>query len=82
MTKEEMQALQTMFEEERKHTAHLLKAEREHTASMIRSELQPIKDDLVIIKEESAITRHSVNLLLKWAEKAERSVNVGLYDNQ
>lgn len=48
---------------------------------VVSEELKPIKSDLSILKEEAAITRHTGNLLLKWAEKADRTVvNVGLYE--
>lgn len=47
---------------------------------MMDEKLQPIKDDLAVLKEEAAITRHSTNILLKWAERAERTINVGLYN--
>lgn len=44
----------------------------------IKKDMATMKEDIAIIKEESQITRHSTNLLLHWAEKAERSLNVGL----
>jgi len=48
----------------------------------VNEQLKAIRDDVAILKEEAAITRHTGNLLLKWAEKADRTVvNVGLYDD-
>ena len=43
--------------------------------------LKPIYEKLETIEEDVKINRHSCNLLLKWAERAERSVNVGLYED-
>jgi hypothetical protein len=41
-----------------------------------------IQEDIDILKEDSAITRNATNILLAWAEKAERtSVNMGLYSD-
>lgn len=54
---------------------------------IVREELKPVEDrlasiqeDIDVLKEESDITRNGVNILLKWAEKADRVINVGLYD--
>ena len=69
MTKEEMQELRAMMKEA---VSEELKPVKEDIAAM--------KDDIAIIKEEARITRHSTNLLLTWAEKADRSLNVGLYE--
>lgn len=65
MTKEELMELRAMMKEE---------------LEPIQKDIAAVKEDIAIIKEESQITRHSTNLLLKWAEKAERSINVGLYE--
>lgn len=65
MTKEEMQELRTLIREELKP---------------IQDRLDTIQEDIDIMKEESEITRSGVNTLLKWAEKADRSLNVGLYE--
>ena len=40
-----------------------------------------MKEDIDIIKEEATITRSATDTLLEWAEKADRSLNVGLYNN-
>lgn len=48
--------------------------------AIIQEDVSGLKEDVSELKEEAKVTRHSVNLLLKWAEKAERAVNVGLYD--
>ena len=58
-----------------------LKPVKEEIVSM-KEDVAAVKDDIAVIKEESQITRHSVNLLLTWAEKADRSLNVGLYEKQ
>jgi len=71
LTKEEMQELRAMMKEV---VGEELKPVKEDIAAM--------KEDIGIIKEEAQITRHSSNLLLKWAEKAERSLNVGLYEKE
>ncbi len=42
--------------------------------------LTKIEDDIAELKESSQITRHSVNLLLNWAEKSDRIQNIGLYE--
>ena len=39
-----------------------------------------IEGDIAELKESSQITRHSVNLLLNWAEKSDRIQNIGLYE--
>lgn len=53
---------------------------REETAP-IHEKLSAIESDVKDLKEESKITRHSVNLLLRWAERADRTVvNAGLYE--
>lgn len=74
MTTEELQAIKEMMEE-------VTKASEDRMGQRISCELKPVHEKLDELKEEAAITRHSVNLLLKWAEKADRSVNVGLYDS-
>ncbi len=42
--------------------------------------LEGIEGDIAELKESSQITRHSVNLLLNWAEKSDRIQNIGLYE--
>ena len=42
--------------------------------------LTKIEDDIAELKESSQNTRHSVNLLLNWAEKSDRIQNIGLYE--
>lgn len=42
--------------------------------------LTKIEEDIAELKESSQITRHSVNLLLNWAEKSDRIQNIGLYE--
>ena len=42
--------------------------------------LTKIEDDIAELKESSQITRHSVNLLLNWAEESDRIQNIGLYE--
>jgi hypothetical protein len=69
MTDQEMQAMQAMMEQV-----------MDNKLQPINEKLDTLQEDVSMLKEESAITRHSVNLLLKWAEKADRSVNVGLYE--
>lgn len=69
MTKDEIAELQAMMGEV---MSEQLKP--------IKQDIAAMKDDIAIIKEEEQITRHSVNLLLTWAEKADRSLNVGLYN--
>lgn len=71
MTTEEMQELRAMMGE-------VINEKLEP----VKKDITAIKEDIGIIKEDEQITRHSSNLLLKWAEKAERSLNVGLYDKE
>lgn len=70
MTKEEMQALQAMFE-----------AEREHTAKLVREELQPIKEDLAAVKEDVATVKadvkhvkKQVDVLYTWVDRVDLDV--------
>lgn len=65
----------------------MTKEDLQEIRALIREELKPIEDkidalkeDMDVLKEDSDITRNGVNTLLKWAEKADRSLNVGLYD--
>ena len=67
MTKEELAELRALMKEE---------------LEPIKKDISVMKEDIAIIREESQITRHSTNLLLHWAEKAERSLNVGLYEKE
>lgn len=46
----------------------------------ILEKVEKIEDDVSDLKETSQITRHSVNLLLRWAEKSDRLQNIGLYE--
>lgn len=55
------------------------KALLEAIEAMIDAKLNPIKEDLEILKEESAITRAGVNTLLDWAEQAQIEVKIPLY---
>lgn len=47
---------------------------------VLKSDTVDLKDDIAELKETSQITRHSVNLLLNWAEKSDRIQNIGLFD--
>lgn len=57
----------------------LLEQQEKRFEEKLDEKLAPIKEDLQEIKEEAVITRHNTNMLLKWAEKVDRTVNVGLY---
>lgn len=48
--------------------------------SDLQKDMSTVKEDISEIKENASITRHSVNLLLNWADKAENVVRVGLYE--
>lgn len=85
MTTEELQAIQTMMEQVMDSRLRPI-SNRLDTLQMdvieIKKDITGMKADISILKEEAAITRHTGNLLLKWAERADRTVvNVGLYDS-
>jgi hypothetical protein len=46
----------------------------------IEAKLDTMQEDIDILKDESAITRDGVNRLGIWAEKADRVLNIGLYE--
>jgi len=70
LTKEDLQAI-----------GNLIDQSEARITSEINQRFDTVHEDLDIIKEEAAITRNAVNLLLRWAEKADATtVNVGLYD--
>lgn len=85
MTKEEMQELRAMMGEV---VDEKLQPIREDISGLkqdigtLKQDVATMKEDVAIIKEEAQITRHSTNLLLNWAEKADRSINVGLYEKE
>ena len=72
MTKEEMQALRALMREELKPLEDRLES--------VERKIDAMQEDIDILKEESEITRSGVNNLLNWAEKADRGLNVGLYE--
>jgi septation ring formation regulator EzrA len=72
MTKEDLQELRVLIREE-------LKPIEERLVS-VEGKIDAIQEDIDVLKEESEITRNGVNTLLIWAEKADRSINVGLYN--
>lgn len=76
MTQEEIQAIRAMMSEVVGEQLEPVKADM----TTVNKKLDTMQEDISMLKEESAITRHSTNLLLKWAEKADRSVNVGLFE--
>ena len=68
--------------------AEMMAAMEKRINEQFKSELEPvheklkvIQEDIEILKEDSTVTRSSANLLLKWAEKADVNVKVGLYDD-
>ena len=48
----------------------------------INKRLDRIEEDLDILKEDSAATRNATNILLRWAEKVDITMNVGLYEKE
>lgn len=83
MTQEEIQAIRAMMNEVVGEHLEPVKADMATVkGDMVTAnkKLDTMQEDISMLKEESAITRHSTNLLLKWAEKADRSVNVGLFE--
>ncbi len=88
MTTEEMQALRDMMREEleplTKDVATLKGNVDALQTSMValQSDVAAMKEDIADIKENVQINRHIGNLLLGWAEKADRSLNIGLYNQQ
>lgn len=85
MTKEEMQELRAMMgevvDEKLKPIGEKIDGLEAKVAGLEKT-VDAIKEDTAVIKEEAQITRHSANLLLTWAEKADRSLNVGLYEKE
>lgn len=85
MTQDELQAIQTMMEQvmdSKLQPVHEQLQSLDSRVSTLQADMTILKTDVAIIKEEAAITRHTGNLLLKWAERADRTVvNVGLYDS-
>lgn len=41
-----------------------------------------IREELDVIKEDTAITREATNTLLDWAEKAEVQIRIPLYNKE
>lgn len=91
MTKEELQVLKSMFEESEQRTQTMIKTELEpikkdienikEDIAVLKEDVAVLKEDVEVLKEEGTITRENTNLLLKWAERADRTVvNAGLYD--
>jgi chaperonin cofactor prefoldin len=76
MTKEELQELRTLMDEV---ITEKLKPIEDRLVS-VEGKIDAMQEDINILKEEAQIDRHTGNLLLEWAEKAERSINVGLYE--
>lgn len=76
MTKDELAELRAMMGEV---IDEKLQPIREDITGL-KKNMATIKEDIAVIKEEAQITRHSTNLLLHWAERADRSLNVGLYN--
>lgn len=85
MTKEEMQELRSLMgeviDEKLKPIREDISGLKQEVAGL-KKDVAAVKEDTGIIKEEAQITRHSTNLLLTWAEKADRSLNVGLYEKE
>jgi len=73
LTKEDLQAIRTLIQEEN--------APIKKDMTDIKGDIETIKEDIEVIKEDMKVTQYARNTLLKWAEKADRSVNVGLYDD-
>jgi chaperonin cofactor prefoldin len=76
MTKEELQELRTLMDEV---ITEKLKPIEDRLVS-VEGKIDAMQEDINILKEEAQIDRHTGNLLLEWAEKADRSLNVGLYE--
>ena len=72
METEMIQAMRQILQEELKPVHDRL--------DKVDSRLDKMQADIDEIKDEVKVNRHTSNLLLRWAERAERSVNVGLYD--
>jgi hypothetical protein len=78
MTKEELLEIKAMMQEV---VSEELKPIKEDI-SVLKQDISILKEDVSILKEEAAINRHSLNLLITWAEKANRVANVGLYTKE
>lgn len=75
-----LEAIRQIVQEENKPILSRLDVIEENV-EILRKDVETLKDDVETLKDESPITRHSRNLLLSWAEKADHTiVNVGLYD--
>jgi len=77
LTKEDLQAIGSLMDERLDVALKPIKAD----IADIKGDIENIKEDIEVIKEDMKVTQYARNILLKWAEKADRSVNVGLYDD-